>query len=518
LISQYFSIKGTGLDKDRVPPADQSTTAASANGSANGAAPHCDPDASTAFALGWELASIHALDQRTDHPSSPSAGASVRTRLPTVETLSNRTRLELSILLVESNLGKLMGRLPAGQRAFDCQIIGLRHAIKGKASSKPEEKIKALHAQFLIGLLTAGPKLGHAYALGHELAEITLWPKSRHDFDDAFGTRAIAIKDRLADLTSSFPEHAGRAVVLSLRAWEKWAAEPELNGDELKWDKWDRAGEAVTTALKRQGVLWRDLLTGDKRGQDMLDAQHYIQAASSLFARMFRTTVSFGRKIWWLILIFVVLLLGGIALILFAEAKFLGSVLAALGALGITGGSVRARLRGVADELQAELWGAEMDRAIADAVLTGPSGWGVKIADIDVPASGAELVAATNITKLHEFARVVKKRSRTKIRKLLAADVEFVPDPGEEAMRGEERILSWLMSDLNTGQITAEPEKIEVLKQGILVSDDGERGGAVWRIREGKVRRWKSFPTFEQAKADANRLVGAPVGLAGNHG
>lgn len=413
------------------------------------------------------------------------------------------------MLLLESNLGKLTGRLPSGQRAFDCRMIGLRRAIKESAASSPEKEIKALHAEFLIGLLSAGPKLGHAYALGHELAEITLWPKSGDDFDDAFGTRAITIKDRLADLTSSFPAHASRAVVLSLRAWEKWAAEPELDGKELKWRK---AGEAVTTALKRQGVLWRDLLTGDKRGQDMLDTEHYLRAASSLFARMFRTVLSFARKIWWLLAIFVVLLLGGIALILFADAKFLGSILAVLGALGITGGSVQARLKGVADELQTELWGAEMDRGIADAVLIGPSGWGIKIADIDVPASGAELVAATNITKLHEFARAVNKGSPRRIKKLLSADAEFAPGPRAKTLKGEEQILSWLSNDLNTDQITTEPEKIEVLRQGILVSDDGKRGGAVWRIREGKIRRWKSFPTFKQAKADANKLVPAPGG------
>jgi hypothetical protein len=460
-----------------------------------------DSGACTAFALGWELASIHVLDfQAKEQPIVRVLG-----RLATAETLPDDKRLELAVQLLESNLERLMGRLLGGGHAPSSLICRLRNVIGKESKLGLDEAVEALHTELLFALQTADSKLGRAYALGHELAEITLWPEDEESFDDAFGTRATAIKDRLADLTSSFPPHSGRAVVLSLRAWESWAAEPALNGAELEWEK---EGDAVKTALRRQGALWRDLLVGDKRGQDMLDTHHYVEAASSLFAKMFRTVVSFAAPIKWLLLALLALLLGGIALITFTGVKYLGGIFAVLGAVGLTGGTVRARLGHVTGHLQAELWGAELDRAIARAVLTGPTGWGMKIADVDVPASGVEPMAAANIATLRKFQQAAQRRSKRRLKSLLAADVEFVPGSGEASEKGQVEVLAWLMKDLHARQFDSAPETIEVIRQGILVVTTKKDGASVWRIREGKVKRWKGFADPEEAKTDARCLLG----------
>jgi hypothetical protein len=73
-----------------------------------------------------------------------------------------------------------------------------------------------------------------------------------------------------------------------------------------------------------------------------------------------------------------------------------GAIAAAAGVLGITGAGIRARLGGVATRLQSRLWGAELDFAIADAILTGPEGWGASVKDVAVPASGAAPRVAAN--------------------------------------------------------------------------------------------------------------------------
>lgn len=123
-----------------------------------------------------------------------------------------------------------------------------------------------LNCQILRALTAADFRIGKAYRLGVALASTTLSPESDGELDRSFGTRAIEIRTALADLASVMRPHASRAVALSLRTWESWAADPELDGKPLASDDW----AAVRCALRRQGQLWRALLSGEKDGIDML--------------------------------------------------------------------------------------------------------------------------------------------------------------------------------------------------------------------------------------------------------
>ena len=459
-----------------------------------------DPDSSTAFALGWELASLLRSTpfEKEDDTGTPATGSG----LMRLSSLEPRMRAELAVDLIEADLRKLGPRLAQAKEVDLGLIADLRTMIE-KTGGRIEAAVGNLHREVLFVLVAADAGLGRAYELGYELADICLEPHDLPSLEGAFGVQATAVKDRLADLSSSFPPHAGRAVVLSLRAWEAWAAEPTLKGRPLSWDN-DGAG--VEDALRRQGMLWRDLLAGDKKGQDMLDTGHYIQAASSLVATMVPTVWRFARPLWRPLGLLFLSLVAGIAILVLApsSARALGTVLAVAGAIGITGAGARARMAEVTGELQSQLWGAELDRAIAEAVLVGPDGWDARVEDIHVPASGAAPQVSTNIETLSRFRSAVGSGSPDEIAKLLAPDAEFVLPDGDRA-RGAKAVAKWLCQEPQATQIAGEPDEVEAVAPGVIVSRFGKRA-AVWRVRERKIRWRQGFADAAAAQEMARTL------------
>lgn len=445
--------------------------------------------------LGWELASIlrHA-------PFEESSTGDISDCLLRLDSLSPLMRAELAVDLIESNLRKLRRRLTNVKDIEPGRIATLRFAL-GQDTGTLKSAIEALHLDTLFAFAAADAKLGRAYTLGHELADLCLGPHDEGSFHRAFGAPVVTIKDRLADLTSSFPPHACRAVVLSLRAWETWAAEPKLEGEPLSWKR-DSAG--VEVALARQGELWRDLLAGDKQGQDMLDTRHYVLAARSMVKAMVRTVLHFFVPLMPLLAGPLVVFGGGIAILLLTSSKGLGAVFTAFGAIGITGAGVRARLGSIATSLQSQLWGAALDRAIGEAALIGPTGWDAKVAGVEVPASGAAPKAAANIETLRNFRRALDSGSPRKIGKLLAPNADF--RDGSGPCPGPNEVAQWLSRLPAGAMIAAEPSRIESPGPSVLVSSRKDGAAEVWWIQEGKVRYWREFADRGEANAAALEL------------
>jgi hypothetical protein len=106
--------------------------------------------------------------------------------------------------------------------------------------------------------------------------------------------------------------------------------------------------------------VWRALLSGEKEGTDMLDAWHYLRAANSLVAEMVSTLWRFVRPLALPLGLLLILLAGGVALLVAAEGgeKFVGAIATVVGAVGITGAGIRARLGQATTQLPTFLWGA----------------------------------------------------------------------------------------------------------------------------------------------------------------
>jgi hypothetical protein len=460
-----------------------------------------DPRFSTAFSLGWETASLfHGASFDPQAAAGPVAAPDADA-LPGLTGLDAGERTGLAIDLIETKLRKLSSQLGAEGLGESEQLQGLR-LVAGMESTSAEslrEAVRSLHVHALAKLTAAELRLGRAYGLGHALAETCLLPTDRASFDRAFGARLVCVKDWLADLASSFPPHSSRAVVVSLRAWEEWAAEPRVDDEPLAWA---RHGAGVRDALRRQGELWRDLLACDKDGRDMLDTDHYIGAARALVVMMASKVWRFMRPVWAPFAIATLVLTAGIALLALAGAagQVVGAVLTAAGALGITGAGLRARLGGIAGQLQKRLWGAELDLAIARAVLIGPAGWDGGIEGATVPATGVAPKVALNLAALGDFRRAVEGRRPKTIAEHIAADAEFSPAEGP-LLRGHEDIVDWILNG-GGARISPEPRSLEAVGPGFLVAHRAD-GADLWRIQEGKVRRWQSCEDAEKARAAA---------------
>jgi hypothetical protein len=449
-----------------------------------------DPSVSTAFSVGWRIASLYreaSLDpERRDDRSD---------ELPGPVALSGFARTELTVDLIETGIRKLRDQLgPSG--VDEDAAKELRKALTARAKNLRalRQRVERVHLRLLLGLTAADFRLGKAYALGHALAETCLLPEDRGSFDRAFGSRIVSAKNWLADLASVLPPHASRAVALSLRAWESWAAEPTQHGEPLDWSE---QGAGVRAALRRQGELWRALLAGEKSAPDMLDINHYLRAASALVAALSSSIWRFLRPLALPLALAIVLLGGGVALLLVSgtAGQVVGAIAAAAGAVGITGAGLRARLGKAATYLENRLWGAELDLAIAEAVLIGPTGWGASVGR--VPAAGAPPRVAANIETLGEFRDAVRGRREKELAGLLAADAEFIV--GERPRRGRDAITEWLLSAPEASRLSAEPQRVLAARPGYLVAYV-EAGADVWRLQEGTIRRWQTFADRDEAR------------------
>lgn len=452
-----------------------------------------DPSVSTALSVGWRIAALYreaSLDtERRDDRSD---------ELPGPGALSGFARTELVVDLIEAGVRKLRDQL--GPTGLDENAAKeLRKALRARAKDLRalRQRIESVHLRLLFGLTAADFRLGKAYALGHALAETCLLPEDRGSFDRAFGPRIVSVKNWLADLASVLPPHASRAVALSLRTWESWAAEPTQDGEPLDWPE---QGAGVRAALRRQGELWRDLLAGEKSAPDMLDTSHYLRAAQALVAALSSSIWRFLRPLALPLAVAILLLGGGVALLLVSgtAGQVVGAIAAAAGAVGITGAGLRARLGKAATYLENRLWGAELDLAIAEAVVIGPTGWGASAGR--VPAAGAPPREATNIETLGEFRDAVRGKREEELAGLLAADAEFIV--GERPRRGRDAVVEWLLSAPESSRIASEPQRVLAARPGYLVTYL-DPGADVWRLQEGMIRHWQAFADRDEARVAA---------------
>ncbi len=456
------------------------------------------PSACTAFAIGWQIGSL------LSEPSLYNAAVAEQGTRAELTALQPLDEIKRALDQIRGGLHKLTIHLEAA--GFDpIRTDTLEESVQDPSGQQQlPQVLTAFDDEVASGLTAADGRLGKAHDVGRALAETCYQPEDQKSFDRAFGPRIVDIKSWLADLASSFPGHSSRAVVLSLRTWEAWAADPRLDDEPLNWP---RHGAVVRTALRRQGEVWRALLSGEKEGTDMLDAWHYLRAANSLVAAMVSTLWRFVQPLALPLGLLVLLLAGGIALLVVAahaSGRIVGVIATVVAALGITGAGIRARLGQATTQLQSFLWGAELDLAVADAVLIGPEGWNAELGD--VRAIGPVPKAASNLETLREFRTALRddglRQRRKKIAPLLAPEAEFI-DASGEPRKGRDEIIRWLSKEREAAtQIAATPESVVAGRPGWLVASVGDRADACW-VREGQIRHWQCFTDIDSARERA---------------
>jgi hypothetical protein len=370
--------------------------------------------------------------------------------------------------------------------------------------------IQETHIEIMAGLLAADFRLGKAYLLGRGLAYTTLYPEDKASLEDAFGPRVIEIKAWLADLSSSLPDHTSRSVLMSLRAWEAWAYKPKLDGEPLNFAKqWP----GVRTALRRQGKLWRALLSGEKDAHDMLQSTDYLRAARGLMGQVIRTVPRLLVPLIVPLLLATLLVGGGIALIVLSPQGFkvLGAFAAAAGALGITGAGIRARMGAAAQELERGFWGAELDAAVAEAITVGPHGSGLKAGACEIPASGEVPRVGEYLDLVEQFRNALENNKKRAAKQLLDEEVEFSGLGNDKTGVGE--VLTWVFAPRQRQLIAAHPDSVLGGRPGFLISKVGVATD-VWRLRERRIAQWQRFDDYEEARVFAGLKQQLPISEA----
>jgi hypothetical protein len=148
----------------------------------------------------------------------------------------------------------------------------------------------------------------------------------------------------------------------------------------------------VRSALRRQGDIWRALLSGEKRGDAMLELPDFLNAAR----RMPSEALQAMRIVWMPLAVSALVAGGGVWLIASDDgtkkAAFGAVAVAAgvIGAVGFTWQGPLGALRRLTTRIETPLWGAVLDREISEAITETPPGaiFDPKDPQVAAPAAG----------------------------------------------------------------------------------------------------------------------------------
>src|SRR3954468_9069748 len=277
-----------------------------------------DPLVSVAFAMGWQMAELYRPDQRTTraaaHPED----------LPGLSAFDDAQLTELGLAQLHGGLTKLRERIEHSGQDLTAVVNAAGALREAPDAATRASRVLKLHVRLLSALVAADFRLGKAYGLGRALADTCRNPEDmtglRREFDP---DRVASLRGWIADLSSALPPHAGHSVGDSLQRWcKRLAAEPATAEKQL---------DDLLRRLRRQGALWRALLSGEKFGHDMLELSNYARAAESLFVRLRDLSLHFIGRFRLLIGLIVALFAAGVALAVLLDDS--GSTAAGLGAI-----------------------------------------------------------------------------------------------------------------------------------------------------------------------------------------
>jgi len=358
------------------------------------AAASADPNVALSFSLGWQMAELYRPRNRRRYASHP-AGGERDADLPGLGALDDPERAAILVDQVQAALARLAAPLgSAGFEAIDLAALRTPEAIP------PQDAVLAVHVAILGHLTAADFRLGKAYGLGRALADTCRKPTDGQSVRRQLGRYRVAnLLGWLDDLNSALPPHAGHAVAASLHAWSDWAAawQPGTAGT----GRAPLAEQDALRLLRRQGELWRALLSGEKRGADMLDMKDWLDVAEGFQRRLRTAAIGAIRRMPWLAGLIVVLFAAGVGLTALASSS--GAIVAGaatvLTSIGLTWKGIGGSLGQLAGKLEQPLFGAATDAAVAAAVTLlstdreGASARRRRLA-LELPASGRSADAA----------------------------------------------------------------------------------------------------------------------------
>jgi hypothetical protein len=370
------------------------------------------------FALGYHITELYHFDRVGSAPSAPhaappapplagAAGQALAVQqaaktmladsLPGMSRLEPGRRRSILIRQVREDLKQpgVWADTPGGVKAAQ---LDRRVAAADKIPDHDlfKAEIASIHEVLLEGLTVADYRLGKSYGLGRALAETSIIPCAigtkrglpagathgeignalKGALEDQFeGGRVFELQSWLLDLRDWFADYASDAVATTLGGWALWVIRPTIGADPLRWDH-PIAYQRVQRSLRRQGDVWRGLLSGEKDPKSIAGADYYFAAMASVVRRLASLALRFLGT-WIGFLLFLIVVVAGLALYFASTTQNATGVLAAvaalLSALGITTGSVGASVKSAWSKAEEPLWAAEVAAAVANAAWHNPA-------------------------------------------------------------------------------------------------------------------------------------------------
>lgn len=273
-----------------------------------------------------------------------------------------------------ASLGREIGLealMPSAQPVMD--------ALALPGHRRDEVRAAVLDLYLRVRDLMAGSNVSAALGLGlgRLLADTVLLPSTGNPeiLTERFAQYRLAnAVGWLDDLDASLPPRSAAVVRATLTQWQQWVARlPRTAQGTIDPAHVDGA---VIRSLRQQGDIWRRMLTGEQRPDQLLDRQAYIGAAASLLGAAWHIGLHYLWKWSW----FVLLAAGAAGAGVWAALTYAPSgsnraatlVVSAAGFLGVSWLSVRATLGRALRQAEGALWEAEVAAAIAKTAAVTP--------------------------------------------------------------------------------------------------------------------------------------------------
>jgi hypothetical protein len=350
--------------------------------------------------LGWLLAELYG-SRRLPGPPRPAEPRSLPSQLPGIGRMTSHEKACALAVQAGADLALLGAAL--GTELPTAEGIRIILEKAGHARDEVRAAVYDLYLDIRNQLAGTDPGTALAFGLGRLLADTALLPTSGEPelLTERFGRYRMAnALSWLDDLDARLPARSASAVRASLRQWERWVGDwcdPAGRIDPAQID------EGVIRALRRQGSVWRRLLTGQQAADQLLDGRAYVGAAASLLANGRRLVFHYMWKWSWAILIAA----GAIGATVWTAVTYapagtdrvIAVLVSAAGFLGLSWAGVRATLGRALRQAEHAMWEAEVVEAIGKAATIVPAKQGgqpgprLDLDDEPEPAAGLPSMA-----------------------------------------------------------------------------------------------------------------------------
>jgi hypothetical protein len=314
-----------------------------------------------ALELGWRLAVLYADLERPLH--AVGEVDAVPACLPAVETMPNGDQLEVQVRAAAS----LAFQLKATERAHEILRLASDVHVKQREAQSIRGRLRNCHSALIKELWFKQEAQGKAYELGTSIFDS--WNRVRlascagaertvGEWRTVFGDERIErIKVLLDDLQTQLPHTAVTVVKAHLDFWRDAVA---------KHVKEDAATPPDgVELLRKQTVIWQQLLSEAKRPESFLKGEHRREVHRQ-----------FKQLLWRSVLRPLPVLAGlaAIATLAFVlkqidPGKAVNTVLALLGAIGISQASIAVVARDRLREWTEMLWSRALANVVFQATL-----------------------------------------------------------------------------------------------------------------------------------------------------